>query len=130
MASIGSSRTRISSCCFRLVHRNLHRVLSGACLHRVADHSASSLVPRRLAAVLFVAPKFSSTRLDPVVGEGEKAKYRQVGAGELRGQMARKWKAREGTITAEEKILEEEEIRVTRMMTQDHVVNRIVTVNY
>jgi hypothetical protein len=66
--------------------------------------------------------------LDPVVREGEVAKFRSVGAGELRGHMARKWKAREGTITTEEKKLEEEEIRVTQMLTQDHVVRRIVGV--
>ena len=113
-----------------------------ACLHRVADDNnmrsaysvvdgrgAAGMVPRRLAAVLFVAPKYSSTRLDPVVREGEMAKFHSVGAGELRGHMARKWKAREGTITTEEKKLEEEEIRVTQMLTQDHVVRRIVGVN-
>lgn len=101
-----------------------------ACLHRVSDSSmdGGDVIPRRLAAVLFVAPKHGSTRLDPVILPGEVAKYHSIGAGELRGNMARKWKRREGTVTVEEMKLEEEEVRNTGMLTQDHVVQRMVRV--
>jgi hypothetical protein len=42
--------------------------------------------------------------------------------------MARKWRYREGTLSDKDRILEEEEIRLTNMMTQDHVVDRSVKV--
>ena len=78
-----------------------------ACLHRVVDHSADDgMVPRRLAAVLFVAPNYSCTRLDPVVREGEEANFDSILAKELSGHRlghgTRKWKTRQGAVTTEE----------------------------
>lgn len=87
-----------------------------ACVHRVADNTESSLdgrtVPRRLSAVLFVAPIYKCTRLEPVVREGEKKKFDSVLARELEGHRignrTRKWKTRQDTMSTEEKKLEEE----------------------
>ena len=73
-----------------------------AVLHRVVDsevtHSElAAAVPRRISAVLFVAPKEVSTALEPVVLEGEKQRYVSgIKVGQLRGSMARKWGKREG----------------------------------
>lgn len=101
-----------------------------AALHRVSDSSppdSGPLVPRRTSAVLFVAPKMAETALEPVVQEGEQRKYISgIQVGMLRGSMARKWRHREGTLNAEDKILEEEEILATRMKTQDDVVARTI----
>ena len=95
-----------------------------ALLHRVADAEG---VTRRASAVLFCAPKLDETPLEPVVRSGEERVYMTgVKAGQLRGSMRRKWKKREGTLSRKEMILEEEEIRVTNMLTQDDVVQQTV----
>jgi isopenicillin N synthase-like dioxygenase len=76
-----------------------------ACFHRVADNTPSSslIVPRRLSAVLFVAPNYKCTRLDPVVREGEMKKFDSVAAIELSGHRlgnrTRQWKTRDEAIT-------------------------------
>lgn len=105
-----------------------------ALLHRVkdappADTTGALNIPRRVSAVLFCAPKRSDTPLEPVVQEGEERVYISgVLAGQLRGKMARKWRQREGTISAEDRILEEKEILFTKMVTQDDVVQNTVAV--
>uniref|UniRef100_A0A7S2XZJ5 Isopenicillin N synthase-like Fe(2+) 2OG dioxygenase domain-containing protein n=1 Tax=Fibrocapsa japonica TaxID=94617 RepID=A0A7S2XZJ5_9STRA len=91
-----------------------------AALHRVSDVEG---VPRRTSAVLFCAPKHADTALEPVVRAGEERVYVSgAKAGDLRGQMARKWQMREGTLSEEGRILEEKEILATNMLTQDDVV--------
>lgn len=100
-----------------------------AVLHRVVDASGAEMTPRRTSAVLFVAPKDVHTPLEPVLREGEPRRYLSgVRVGQLRGSMARKWRHREGTLNAEDRALEEEEIRVTQMSTQDHVVRKTIMV--
>lgn len=100
-----------------------------AVLHRVTDTAVSGgIIPRRIAAVLFCAPKLSETALEPVVREGEERVYISgVKAGDLRGKMARKWQKREGTLSDEGKVLEEAEILATNMYTQDDVVKKTLT---
>lgn len=103
-----------------------------AVLHRVTDTAVSAvsgdIIPRRIAAVLFCAPKLSETALEPVVREGEERVYISgVKAGDLRGKMARKWHKREGTLSNEGKVLEEAEILATNMYTQDDVVKQTLT---
>ena len=91
-----------------------------AVLHRVTDAEG---VARRTSAVLFCAPKKEDTPLEPVLAEGEERVYVSgIKAGNLRGNMRRKWKKREGTLTEEEKVLEEKEILATNMWTKDDVV--------
>lgn len=86
-------------------------------------------VKSRASAILFCAPKKVETPLEPVVTPGESQKYiGGIKVGQLRGKMARKWRYREGTLSDKDRILEEEEIRLTNMMTQDHVVDRSVKV--
>jgi hypothetical protein len=98
-----------------------------AILHRVEKHSD---VTSRVSTVLFCAPKYEGTILEPVVRLGEIRKYISgVKVGQLRGSMARKWRHREGTLSNEAKILEEEEILSTNMKTQDDVVNSFVKVS-
>ena len=101
-----------------------------AALHRVIDVPAvDGIVPRRTSAVLFIAPKDVGTPLEPVVRDGEVREYISgVKVGQLRGGMARKWRHREGTLSAEDRALEEEEIRVTKILTQDDVVRRTAAV--
>ena len=102
-----------------------------AALHRVGDCAPGDdgTIPRRTSAVLFVAPKSTETALEPVVRKGEEARYISgIKVGMLRGKMARKWRNREGTLSAEDKILEEEEILATNMKTQDDVVRKTLTV--
>ena len=95
-----------------------------AAMHRVVD-----LVPRRVSAVLFCAPKNPETTLEPVVLDDEARQYiGGVMVGQLRGKMARKWRHREGTEDDKDRIYEEEEIRVTNMKTQDDVVRTFVAV--
>jgi hypothetical protein len=61
--------------------------------------------------------------LEPVVRDVEEQVYNSgIKAGDLCRKMARKWKKREATLTEEGKILKEEEILVTNMLTQDDVV--------
>ena len=82
------------------------------------------------SAVLFCAPKLEDTPIEPVVREkeGEERVYLSgIKAGQLRGKMARKWQKREGTLTREGAILEEQEILATNMFTQDDVVQRLKT---
>jgi len=87
------------------------------------------LVPRRTSAVLFVAPKDVSTPLEPVVMEGETRQFISgIKVGQLRGDIARKWRHREGTLNAEDKLLEEREIRVEQLVTQDDVVQSTIQV--
>jgi isopenicillin N synthase-like dioxygenase len=104
----------------------LHRVEQD---HRQQQHAANNH-RRRLAAVLFCAPKMVDTALEPVVRPGEVRKYISgVKVGQLRGQMARKWQKREGTLTKEAYILEEAEIMATpQLQTQDDVIERTVKV--
>ena len=91
-----------------------------ALLHRVTDVDG---VSRRTSGVLFCAPKQETTPLEPVLLPGEERVYISgIMAGNLRGDMRRKWKKREGTLSEEEKVLEEKEILVTKMLTQDDVV--------
>ena len=86
-------------------------------------------VPRRLSAVLFVAPKDVNTPLEPHVLPGEMRQYISgVKVGQLRGGMARKWRRREGTLNTQERELEEEEIRERRLVTQDDVVRHLAGV--
>jgi hypothetical protein len=97
-----------------------------ALLHKVDDDQG---VKSRASAILFCAPKKVETPLEPVVTPGESQKYiGGIKVGQLRGKMARKWRYREGTLSDKDRILEEEEIRLTNMMTQDHVVDRSVKV--
>lgn len=92
-------------------------------MHRVADAEG---VSRRTSAVLFCAPKKDETPLEPVIIPGEERVYVSgIKAGNLRGNMRRKWKKREGTLTEEEKVLEENEILATNMSTQDDVVAKM-----
>jgi len=98
-----------------------------ATLHRVANKEED--VARRLSAVLFVAPKDVNTPLEPHVLPGEVRQYVSgVKVGQLRGNMARKWKRREGTLNSQERELEEEEIRERRLVTQDDVVRQLAGV--
>lgn len=101
-----------------------------AALHRVTDPTKpeDSCVPRRIAAVLFCAPKNGDTPLEPVlVTDNEEPKYISgVRAGRLRGSMARKWQMREGTLPPPDAILEEAEILTTQMLTQDDVVRQTI----
>lgn len=118
-----------------------------ACLHRVTDDDdgdvdeddltsdnkgqdeTNVIVPRRIAAVLFCAPKRPETPLEPVILDGEERVYISgVKAGQLRGKMARKWQKREGTIRDTDRILEEEEILATKMYTQDDVIQKTIAV--
>jgi hypothetical protein len=46
----------------------------------------------------------------------------------LRGNMRRKWGFREGTLTKSEQQMEEEEIRMTNLKTQDDVVRQLVKI--
>lgn len=89
-----------------------------AALHRVIDDDDESQIDtgRRTSMVLFCAPKKVETNLEPVVLPGEEAQYiGGIKVGQLRGKMARKWRNREGTLSEEDKILEEEEIRRTNL---------------
>lgn len=96
-----------------------------AALHRVVDDFSGE----RTSAVLFCAPKRVETSLEPVVRPGEERMYiGGIKVGQLRGKMARKWRFREGTVSEEDRVLEEEEIRVTNMKTQDDVVEHTVKV--
>ena len=97
-----------------------------AVLHRVVDDTNA----RRVSAVLFTAPKHAETPLEPVVRPGEEPRYISgVQVGQLRGNMARKWQCREGTISPENAVLEEEEIRVQpHRKTQDDVIRDLVAV--
>jgi len=98
-----------------------------AALHRVINENEEKDLRRRMSAVLFVAPKSVETLLEPVVLPGEERQYISgIKVGQLRGNMARKWRHREGTLSEEDKMLEEEEIRATSMKTQDDVVKRTV----
>lgn len=102
-----------------------------AALHRVVDcpPGQDGMVPRRTSAVLFVAPKDVGTPLEPIVRAGEQRKYISgIKVGMLRGNMGRKWRHREGTLSAEDRVLEEREILASSMKTQDDVVERTVSV--
>lgn len=95
-----------------------------AVLHKVDDDIDAE---SRMSAVLFCAPKKVETLLEPVVRPGEKQQYiGGIKVGHLRGKMARKWRYREGTLSEDDRVLEEEEIRMTDMTTQDHVVERLL----
>lgn len=101
-----------------------------AVLHRVVDDepTTSNLVPRRISAVLFVAPKEASTPLEPKVLAGEKQRYISgIKVGQLRGSMARKWQKREGTLSKEQEILEEADI-LLHGATQDELVKRTIEI--
>jgi hypothetical protein len=102
-----------------------------AALHRVVDihEPDETVVPRRVTAVLFCAPKQPDTPLEPVVKEGEERRYiGGVKVGQLRGKMARKWRHREGTEDEVDRVYEEKEIRATNLKTQDDVVNTFIAV--
>ena len=82
----------------------------------------------RTSAVLFCAPKRDDTPLEPIVRAGEERVYISgILAGQLRGSMRRKWQKREGTLSREGMILEEQEILATNMMTQDDVIQQTVS---
>ncbi len=101
-----------------------------AALHRVVDDtvSESGIVPRRVSAVMFVAPKEASTPLEPVVLEGERQRYVSgILVGHLRGSMARKWQKREGTLAQELEVLEEADI-LLHGATQDELVKRTLEI--
>lgn len=93
-----------------------------AALHRVSP----SLSQRRISAVFFCAPKQKSTLLTPNVLVGEPQRYRSVMVGQLRGTISRKWRRREGTLKDGERELEEHEIAMTGMKTQDQVVATMI----
>ena len=96
-----------------------------ALLHRVTDAEG---VTHRTSAVLFCAPKRDDTPLEPIVRAGEERVYVSgILAGQLRGSMRRKWQKREGTLSREGIILEEQEILATNMMTQDDVIQQTVS---
>lgn len=98
-----------------------------AALHRVVDDNGHD--ERRTSLVLFCAPKRVDTSLEPVVLPNEEAKYiGGIKVGQLRGKMARKWRHREGTLSEEDKFLEEDEIRNTNLKTQDDVVHHSIVV--
>ena len=98
-----------------------------AVLHRVDQHFGAT---SRVSAVLFCAPKREGTILESVVRLGEVRKYiGGVKVGQLRGSMARKWRHREGSLSDEAKILEEDEILATEMKTQDDVIDCFVKVS-
>jgi hypothetical protein len=98
-----------------------------AALHRVVENDDEE--KRRTTAIFFVAPKDCETPLDPVVRAGTAQQYISgVKVGQLRGKMARKWQSREGTLNEKNRVLEEEEIRVTKMETQDDVVQSTIAV--
>lgn len=110
-----------------------------AALHRVVDDRGDDddnrgqrvpVVPRRLSAILFCAPKRPETSLEPVLqGPTDVRKYiGGIRVGQLRGKMARKWRHREGTADEADRIYEEDEIRVTNMKTQDDVVQQFIAV--
>jgi isopenicillin N synthase-like dioxygenase len=92
-----------------------------AALHRVD----ASLSERRLSAVLFVAPKCAQTPLEPVLlGNEERVYISGIKVGQLRGDMSRKWRWREGTLSSQDRLLEEHEIRVEKIVSQDDVIRR------
>lgn len=96
-----------------------------AALHRVTDVDG---VSRRTSAVLFCAPKLDDTPLEPEIRIGEERVYISgIKAGQLRGNMRRKWQKREGTLSRDGMILEEKEIFATHMFTQDDVVKKMMT---
>ncbi|CAK0786079.1 hypothetical protein CVIRNUC_009292 [Coccomyxa viridis] len=73
-----------------------------AVLHRVRDGAAGAggIVPRRDAAIFFVAPDVSAP-LETIVREGEVPRYAGLLThGEFKVKMARKWQEREGTVEA------------------------------
>ena len=96
-----------------------------AALHRVVDSAhVGATVPRRTAAVLFVAPDADAS-VAPVVLPGEEVKYRNLKrAGDLKGIMARKWEMREGTLADHKVAAELEEQRLYK--TQDAIVEHMV----
>ena len=97
-----------------------------AALHRVVkeDSMDDGGNRRRVSAVLFTAPKHCETYLRPVVRPGESQQYVDgIQVGQLRGKMAMKWQSREGTLSPDKAMLEEEEIRrAPHRLTQDDVV--------
>ena len=62
---------------------------------------------RRLSAVLFHGPGEDDT-LAPIVKEGERPKWITGVVKDVRPMVARKWKGREGTVTREEALAEED----------------------
>ncbi len=94
------------------------------------EEEEEACVPRRTSAVLFMAPKNVNTPLEPVLLlPNETRKFVSgVKVGQLRGSMARKWKVREGTLNSADRALEEQEIRVTGLASQDDVVRRTLTI--
>lgn len=71
-----------------------------AAKHRVVDTTSgkNDTVARRSSLVFFVAPD-ENTPLKPAVVNGEKAQFRSgLTSTELKENMKRKWKAREGTL--------------------------------
>ena len=103
-----------------------------AVLHKVEDAVVDSSFssPQRTSVVLFCAPKQVHTPLEPVLKycNEERQYISGLCVGQLRGNMARKWRQRERTLNDVDRILEEEEIRVTQMKTQDDVVARTVQI--
>jgi len=77
--------------------------------HRVVNQPSDvdGPVKRRLSAVLFVGPKEEET-LAPLLADGEMPKWKTGLVKDVRQFVARKWKHREGTVTAEEALAEED----------------------
>ena len=81
-------------------------------------------VPRRMAAILFIAP-LPEARVVPVVEKGEGGeRYEGLEkAGDLKGIMARKWEMREGTIEKRKVLKELDEQKLFK--TQDDIVRHV-----
>lgn len=92
-----------------------------AALHRVRDVSVGDFVPRRTAAVFFLAPG-PDVMLDPkLTTKDEPVVYKPVTAGELKKLVGRKWRYREGTLSSALKEMEVEEEKV--FPTQDDIIS-------
>eukprot|EP00603_Paraphysomonas_imperforata_P008716 CAMPEP_0114431986 /NCGR_PEP_ID=MMETSP0103-20121206/10908_1 /TAXON_ID=37642 ORGANISM="Paraphysomonas imperforata, Strain PA2" /NCGR_SAMPLE_ID=MMETSP0103 /ASSEMBLY_ACC=CAM_ASM_000201 /LENGTH=334 /DNA_ID=CAMNT_0001601619 /DNA_START=29 /DNA_END=1033 /DNA_ORIENTATION=+ len=96
-----------------------------ACKHRVVDMASqkSSVVPQRLSAVLFVGLKSDSILSPTLRSKGEGVQYKSCTVGEVHPIVARKWKAREGTITMEE--LKEEERIAKSFSSQEALISHL-----
>jgi len=73
-----------------------------------------------MSAVFFLAPA-ADTVLNPILKENETPVYRSFTAGELKNNVGRKWKYREGTLTNDKDIMEEKE-EVLQFPTQDDFI--------
>ena len=95
-----------------------------AAMHRVKDPVCNdTIVPRRTAAILFVAPNMSAS-VAPTVLLNEEAQFVDFKtAGDLKPIMQDKWEMREGTIPEDKIKAELEEQRLFK--TQDDIVKHV-----